>query len=158
MYQKVTLIGNLGRDPEMRYTPSGTAVTNFSVATQKTVSKERTPECPNGWKESYNGKNWELTTWWRVAAWRQLAEMCNQFLTKGSQVYVEGEVNGTAVNGSQNPRVWTGNDGVPKASFEVTARTVRFLGGRGEKAEGGGSFEGPEEPPPGFVEENDIPF
>jgi single-strand DNA-binding protein len=142
----------------MRYTPGGTAVTNFSVATQTKVSKERTPECPNGWKESYNGKNWELTTWWRVAAWRQLGELCNQYLSKGRMVYVEGEINGTALNGSRNPRIWTGNDGVPKASFEVTARTVRFLGGRGDRAEGGGSFEGPEEPPPGFVEENDIPF
>jgi single-strand DNA-binding protein len=158
VYHKVTLIGNLGQDPEMRYTPSGTAVTNFSVATKTSVSKERTPQCPDGWKESYNGKNWELTTWWRVTAWRQLGEMCNQFLSKGRMVFVEGEIKGAAANGSQNPRVWTGNDGVPKASFEVTARTVKFLGGRGERGEGGGSFEGPEEPPPGFVEENDIPF
>ena len=157
MYHKVVLIGNLGQDPEMRYTPSGTAVTNFSVATTTTVSKERTPECPDGWKESFNGKNWQLTTWWRVTAWRQLAETCNQFLAKGRQVYVEGEVNGTAANGSQYPRVWTGNDGVPRASFELTARTVRFIGSRGDRVEGI-SAEGPEEPPPGFVEENDIPF
>ena len=157
MYQKVTLIGNLGQDPEMRYTPSGTAVTNFSVATKTTVSKERSPECPAGWKESYNGRNWELTTWWRVTAWRQLAETCNQFLKKGQMVYVEGEVNGTAANGSQNPRVWTGNDGVARASFEITARLIKFLGGRGERAEDAGP-EGPEEPPPGFVEENEIPF
>ena len=157
MYHKVTIIGNLGQDPEMRYTASGTAVTSFSVATTDRVSKERTPECPDGWKESYNGKNWELTTWWRVSAWRQLAETCNQFLSKGRTVYVEGVVNGTAVNGARNPRVWTGNDGVPKASFELTARLVKFLGGRGGTAEVGGG-EGPEEPPPGFVEENEIPF
>ena len=157
MYHKVVLIGNLGQDPEMRYTQGGTAVTNFSVATSTTVSKERVPECPDGWRESYNGKNWQLTTWWRVTAWRQLAETCNQFLSKGRQVYVEGEVNGTAVNGSQYPRVWTGNDGVPRASFEVTARTVRFIGSRGGQTESL-EPEGPEEPPPGFVEENDIPF
>jgi single-strand DNA-binding protein len=157
MYQKVVLIGNLGGDPEMRYTPSGTAVTNFNVATRTSVSKERTPECPAGWKDSYNGRNWELTTWWRVTAWRQLAETCNQFLHKGSQVYVEGEIRGEAVDGRQNPRVWTGNDGTPRASFEVTARMVRFIGARGERAEGTASEE-PEEPPPGFVEENDIPF
>ena len=157
MYHKVTIIGNLGQDPEMRYTAGGTAVTNFSVATTNNISKESTPECPNGWKESYNGRNWELTTWWRVAAWRQLGEICNQFLAKGRTVYVEGVVNGTATNGSQNPRVWTGNDGVARASFEITARVVKFLGGRGERVEGAGP-EAPEEPPPGFVEENDIPF
>ena len=157
MYHKVTIIGNLGQDPEMRYTPSGTAVTNFTVATTDKVSKERTPDCPDGWKESYNSKNWELTTWWRVTAWRQLAETCNQFLTKGKQVYIEGVVNGAAVNGSQYPRIWTGNDGTPRANFEVTARVVRFLGGRGGAAEVAGD-EGPEEPPPGFVEENEIPF
>lgn len=157
MYQKVVLIGNLGQDPEMRYTPSGVAVTNFSVATKTSVSKERTPECPDGWRESYNGKAWELTTWWRVTAWRGLAETCNQFLSKGRQVYVEGEVRGTAVNGSQYPRVWTGNDGTPRASYEITARTVKFVGGRGEQAEGA-AYEESEEPPPGFVEENDIPF
>jgi single-strand DNA-binding protein len=158
MYHKVVVIGNLGGDPEMRYTPSGTAVTSFNVATKTTVSKERTPECPDGWKESFNGKNWELTTWWRVTAWRQLAETCNNFLHKGSQVYVEGEIKGVAVNGSQNPRVWTGNDGVPRASFEMTARTIKFLGGRAGGGGEGASYEEQEEPPPGFVEENDIPF
>ena len=161
MYHKVTILGNLGGDPEMRYTPGGTAVTNFNVATTTKVSKTRNGEavsCPNGWKESYNGKNWELTTWWRVTAWRQLAETCNQFLHKGSQVYVEGEVNGTAINGSQNPRVWTGNDGVAKASFEMTARLLKFVGSRGARSEGGTSYDEPEEPPPGFVEESEIPF
>jgi len=157
MYQKVVLIGNLGQDPEMRYTPGGTAVTHFSVATTSKISKGTNSECPDGWKESYNGKNWELTTWWRVTAWRQLGEICNQYLSKGRQVYVEGEARGTAVNGVQNPRVWTGNDGVTRASFEITARVVKFLSGRGERAEGTGPGA-PEEPPPGFVEENEIPF
>jgi len=158
MFHKVVIIGNLGRDPEMRYTPSGTAVTNFSVATSTRISKETNPECPDGWKESYSGTSWELTTWFRVTAWRQLAEMCNQYLAKGRTVYVEGELNGTAENGSRSPRVWTGSDGVPRSSFEITARTVKFLGGRGDRTEGGGGAEGPEEPPPGFVEENEIPF
>jgi single-strand DNA-binding protein len=157
VFQKVVLIGNLGQDPEMRYTPSGTAVTSFSVATTTSVSKERRPECPDGWRESYNGRNWELTTWWRVTAWRQLAETCNQFLSKGRQVYVEGEVQGTAVNGSQYPRIWTASDGTPRASFEITARTVRFLQRGGERVEGI-STEGDDEPPPGFVEESEIPF
>jgi single-strand DNA-binding protein len=158
MFHKVVIIGNLGQDPEMRYTPSGTAVTNFSVATTSRISKQTNPECPDGWKESYNGNSWELTTWFRVTAWRQLAELCNQYLAKGRTVYVEGELNGTAVNGSRNPRVWTGSDGVPRSSFEITARTVKFLGGRGDRTEGMGGAEGPEEPPPGFVEETEIPF
>lgn len=157
MYHKVVIIGNLGRDPEMRFTPTGTAMTTFSVATTNRISKDRTPECPDGWKESYNGKNWELTTWFRVTAWRQLAELCNNFLTKGRTVYIEGELRGAAANGVQNPRVWTGNDGVPQASFEVTARTIKFLPGRGERTEGG-SLDSSEEPPPGFVEEDEIPF
>ena len=157
MFHKVVVIGNLGQDPEMRYTPSGTAVTNFSVATSTRVSKQTNPECPDGWKESYSGTSWELTTWFRVTAWRQLAELCNQYLAKGRTVYVEGEVNGTAVNGVQTPRVWTGNDGVPRASYEVTARTVKFLGGRGDRTDVGDAGA-PEEPPPGFVEENEIPF
>jgi single-strand DNA-binding protein len=157
VYHKVILIGNLGQDPEMRFTPSGTPVTSFSVATTTRISKETRPEAPDGWRESYNGRNWELTTWWRVSAWRQLAELCNQYLSKGRQVYVEGEMNGQAVNGSQNPRVWTGADGVPRASYEVTARMVRFIGGREERV-GEVGVEGPEEPPPGFVEEDEIPF
>jgi single-strand DNA-binding protein len=157
MYQKVIIIGNLGGDPSMRYTPSGTAVTTFNVATSTKVSKERTPECPEGWKDSYNGKAWELTTWFRVTAWRNLAETCNQYLEKGRTVYVEGEVNGEAANGSQNPRVWTGKDGVARASFELTARVVKFLGGRDGGSAGAGAYE-PEEPPPGYVEEDSIPF
>ena len=157
MFHKVTIIGNLGRDPEMRYTPSGTAVTNFSVATTSRISKSSNAECPDGWKESYNGNSWELTTWFRVTAWRQLGEMCNQYLSKGRTVYVEGELNGTAENGSRSPRVWTGSDGVARASFEITARTVKFIGGRGDRTDSIDSG-GPEEPPPGFVEENEIPF
>ena len=161
MYHKVVVIGNLGGDPEMRYTPSGTAVTSFNVATSTRISKTRNGEavaCPDGWKESFNGKNWELTTWWRVTAWRGLAETCNNFLHKGSQVYVEGEIKGVAVDGNQNPRVWTGSDGVPHASFELTARTIKFIGGRAGGGGEGAAYEEPEEPPPGFVEENDIPF
>ena len=154
MYHKVTLIGNLGQDPEMRYTPSGTAVTSFSVATKTSVSKERTPECPDGWRESYNGRNWELTTWWRVTCWRKMAETVNQYVKKGQQVFVEGTVSGEAAEGSQNPRVWTGNDGVARASFELTAREIKFLGGRGETAAGPPMGE----PPPEGLEEDTLPF
>jgi single-strand DNA-binding protein len=151
MFQRVTLIGRVGQDPQMRYTPDGVPVTNFSVATTTARSKARAPECPAGWKESYNGKNWELTTWWRVSVWRDLAETVNQYVTKGMQVYVEGEVTGEAADGSLNPRVWTGNDGVARASFELTARMVRF---RGDAAAGPPTGE----PPPEGFEEDTLPF
>jgi len=156
MYLEVTAIGNLGSDPEMRYTESGVAVTNFSLATTKRIRKNDKP-CPVGWKESYNGKHWELTTWIRVTAWRGLAETCNQYLEKGRTVFVKGELNGTAENGTQNPRVWTGNDGVARASFEITASTVKFVGGNKSSGENTNA-PAVSEPPPGFVEENDIPF
>ncbi len=161
MFHRVTLIGRVGQEPQMRYTPDGTPVTNFSVATTEVRSKnlpgggER--PCPNGWKESYNGRNWELTTWWRVTCWRRLAETVNEFLEKGRQVYVEGSIQGEAENGTQNPRVWTGNDGVARASFEVTAFSVKFLGGRGDSGSGGGAPPVGEPPPEGF-EEDALPF
>lgn len=157
MHHKVILVGRVGQEPTMRYTQGGTAVTNMSVATTSRISKESTPECPQGWKESYNGRAWELTTWWRVTAWRKLAELCNQYLEKGRVVYIEGEVSGEANNGSQNPRVWTGSDGVPKASFEITARVVRFIGGRDEGQQQQGQ-QSSQEPPPGLPEEESIPF
>jgi single-strand DNA-binding protein len=155
MFQRVTLIGHVGQDPQLRYTPEGTQVVSFNLATKTSVSKAKTPDCPAGWKESYNGKNWELTTWWRVTCWRQLAEMVSQYVTKGMLLFVEGEVRGDAANGSQNPRVWTGNDGVSRASFEITARTVKFMSGRGE----GAAAPAPgEAPPEGYEDEGDLPF
>ncbi len=108
MYQQITLVGNLGRDPEMRYTASGVAVTNFSVATSR----------------SWTGQRQEKTVWFRVAAWRGLAETCNQYLTKGQRVLVVGEV--------EEPSTWTDQEGNTRASLEVTARTVRFLNTRAE--------------------------
>jgi len=157
MYEKLVLIGNLTADPEMRYTPSGTAVTNFNLATTKKMGKERNPDCPDGWKDGYKGKNWELTTFWRLTAWRGLAETINSYCSKGSQVYVECEVKGLAADGVQNPRVWSGQDGVPRANFEATVRMCKFIGGR--KSQSDGDFgDSQQEPPPGFIEEEDIPF
>jgi len=140
MYHKVIIVGNLGRDPEMRYTPDGTAVTNFSVASNRRWS-------------SQDGSQSEETTWFRVTAWRQLAELCNQYLTKGRQVLVEGRL--TPDRESGGPRVWTANDGQPRASFEVTAITVRFLGGRGEGVD---TTISSQEPPPPELGEDEIPF
>ncbi|HHN94400.1 MAG TPA: single-stranded DNA-binding protein [Anaerolineae bacterium] len=153
MFHRISLIGFVGQDPQMRYTPDGTPVTNFSVATRQVVSKERVGTCPKGWKESRNGKNWELTTWFRVTAWRRLAEAVNEYVAKGNQVFVEGELRGEASDGTQNPRIWQGNDGQSRASFELTARTVKFLGRR----DNGGPPIG--EPPPAGGEDADVlPF
>jgi single-strand DNA-binding protein len=147
MFHRVTIIGRVGQDPTMRYTPDGTPVCNFSVAASRTISKATREQCPAGWKESYNGKNWEKTLWFRVTCWRGLAETVNAWLSKGRQVFVEGELNGDVENGTQNPRVWQDNNGVHRASYEITADTVKFLGGRndnggnGAPAEGGGGGE-----------------
>ena len=157
MFQKVTVIGRLTADPEMRYTGTGVAVTNFTVATSEKISKQSTPDCPDGWKDGYGGNSWEITTFWKVAVWRGTAENCNQYLAKGRMVYVEGTMNGTRENGVVNPRVWTGSDGIPRASFEMTGRLVKFLGG-GNGAGHAGPEDEDDAPPPGFVEENDIPF
>jgi len=159
MFQRVTLIGHVGQDPQMRYTSDGTPVTSLSVATKESISKTKFDgserPCPQGWKESYNGRNWEITTWWRVTCWRGLAETVNQYVTKGQQIFVEGIVSGESSEGTVNPRVWTGNDGVARASFELTANTVKFLGSRGE----GGSGAAPlGEPPPEGFEEDSLPF
>jgi len=155
MFQRVTLIGHVGQDPQMRYTPDGTPVVSFSLATKTTVSKTRNPECPTGWKESFNGKAWEVTTWWRVTCWRQLAETVNQYVNKGMQLFVEGEMAGVAENGSLNPRVWQGKDGASRASFEITARTLKFVGSRGEGAPAPAIGEAP---PEGYEDEGDLPF
>lgn len=138
-FHTVILAGNLGRDPEMRYTPSGQAVTNFSVA----VSDDYT---------NNNGERIKRTIWVRVSAWGKQAESCNQYLKKGSKVLVEGRLTVDANSGG--PRIWTGQDGTPRASFEVSAQTVRFLSSRGE-GEAPTTDEGA-----GFAvaEEPDIPF
>ena len=158
MFQRVTLLGHVGQDPQMRYTPDGTPVTSFSVATKETISKKRFDgaerPCPTGWKESYNGRAWEVSTWWRITAWRGLGETVNQYVTKGMQVFVEGTIQGEATDGTLRPRVWTGDDGTARANFEITARNIKFLGGRGEAAPGAPIGE----PPPEGFEEGDLPF
>jgi len=134
MYQKLIIVGNLGRDPEMRYTPDGTPVTNFSVATNRR------------WTDA-SGQQQERTIWFRVSAWRRLAETCNQYLTKGRQVMVEGEI--------QEPRVWQAQDGEWRASLDVTARRVVFLG-RGDVAAVGPAPDA--QTPADAIDEEEIPF
>lgn len=112
MYQKITLVGNLGQDPEMRYTPSGQAVCNMTVATDQRYT--------NG-----DGEKIEKTTWFRVTVWGKQAENCHKYLHKGRQVMVEGRL---IADDYGNPKIWQKSDGSPAASFEVNAQTVRFLG------------------------------
>jgi single-strand DNA-binding protein len=140
MYHKVIVVGNLGRDPEMRYTPDGTPVTNFSVATTRKWNNQ-------------DGTQGEETVWFRVTAWRQLAETCNQYLSKGRSVLVEGRINPDRETGG--PRVYTRSDGTSGASYELRALTVKFLGGRGEGVDS--SLPG-QEPPPPEIGEDEIPF
>jgi single-strand DNA-binding protein len=114
MFQTLILIGNLGKEPEMRYTPSGQPVTTLSVATNRRYSGP-------------NGQAVKETTWFRVTSWGKQAETCNQFLHKGSKVLVEGRLTPDPETGG--PRVWETN-GRHGASYKVTASVVRFLSGR----------------------------
>ena len=129
MYQNTVIVGNLTRDPEMRYTPNGVAVTNFTVAVNKRYKKD--------------GEAKEKTTYFRVTAWNKMAEVTNQHLKKGRQVLVEGEVSASA---------YMGQDGEPKASLEITAREIKFLGGK--NGNGGSQAEAAPGPSP----EEDLPF
>ena len=107
---KVMVIGHLGRDPEMRYTPSGRPVTNFNVATSRS------------WKTSDNERRTE-TEWFNVVAWGSLAEICNQYLAKGQQVYIEGRL---------QTRRWE-EDGVHRSTVEIVAKEMVMLGKRKQK-------------------------
>jgi single-strand DNA-binding protein len=140
MYHTIIIVGNVGKDPEMRYTPSGQAVTSFSVATNRQYA-------------TGNGEQVKETIWFRVTTWGKQAEVCNQYVRKGSKVLIEGRLTPDKATGG--PRIWTKQDGSAGASFEVTAGTVRFLSSRGEGGEGQmmGGMEGAEVPA-----EDDIPF
>lgn len=138
MFHKVLLVGNLGRDPEMRYTPSGTPVTKLNVATNE------------AWTDSA-GQRQERTIWWRVSVFGKQAETCNEYLKKGRQVLVEGRINADPKTGG--PRIYPRQDGTAGASFEVTAMYVRFLGGRADSG-AAADYEGGEPP----TEESEIPF
>jgi single-strand DNA-binding protein len=139
---KVILIGRLGQDPEVRYTPSGVAVANFSIAT----SEE--------WTEKDTGEKKERTEWHRIVAWRRLGEICGEYLSKGRQVYIEGRL---------QTRSWDDRDGNKRYTTEIVANDVQFLGSRdmGDGGRpsggmgGGGGFQGAPGPGP---EDDDIPF
>lgn len=113
---KIIVIGHLGNDPEMRYTPNGQSVTNFNVASSR---RYRTAD----------GEQREETEWFRVSAFGRLADVCNQYLAKGRQVYVEGRLRG---------RSYTDRDGQPRYSLDITATEMQMLGRRGDNEYGGG--------------------
>jgi single-strand DNA-binding protein len=141
MFQQITIVGYLGNDPVMRFTPSGQAVTGFSVAASRSYTTN-------------DGQKVDETTWFRVSVWGAQAESCNQYLSKGRPVLVVGRLRPDPDTGG--PRVFTRKDGTQGASFEVNALNVRFLpGGRGSG--GGGDYEADM----GDTEsgsEDDIPF
>jgi single-strand DNA-binding protein len=136
---KIIVIGNLGGDPEMRYTPNGDAVSNFSVAVNRRY-------------RSREGETQEATEWFRVSAWGRMAEVSNQYLTKGSAVYVEGRF---------STRRWTGQDGMERTDSEINANEVIFLPrGDADGDGGGGAYRGNRggDDYGGGVDPDDLPF
>jgi single-strand DNA-binding protein len=131
---KVMLIGNVGKDPEMRYTANGNAVTHFSLACNRTFA-------------SQEGERREETEWFEIVTWNKLAELCSQFLQKGRQAYVEGRL---------QTRSWEGQDGQKRYRTEVIAQTVLFLG----SGSGGAQrmTEGFDDAAPANVDPDDLPF
>jgi single-strand DNA-binding protein len=146
-FNKIILVGNLGRDPELRYTPQGTPVCSFSVATNE-KRKDRA------------GEMQDFTTWFRVTLWGRQAETASQYLTKGRPIYVEGRL---------RLEEWTDKDGKPRYTLEVHATDMQFIGGgRGDEATTGtggpaaGSSGRPassdRQPPEPDLSDDDIPF
>ncbi len=105
---KVIILGRLGQDPEIKYTPSGAAVCNFSLATSET------------WNDKNSGQKQERTEWHRIVVWGKLAELCNQYLSKGRQAFVEGKL---------QTRAWDDKNGQKRYTTEINATTVQFIGG-----------------------------
>jgi single-strand DNA-binding protein len=143
MYQQVIVMGNLGRDPEMRYMPDGTAVTNMSVASNKS------------WTDQATGEARKITTWWRVSVWGKQAEPVSEYLKQGSMVLIVGEMNPDKDTGG--PRLFTRQDGSVGSSYELKAFQVKFLPGKAESSDGGHGGEGVYEST-APEEEDEIPF
>lgn len=122
-FNKIIIVGNLGRDPELRYTPSGDAVCDVSIAT-------------NERKRDKSGEYQDVTTWFRVTLWRNLAENAAKYLKKGSQVYIEGRL---------GLEEWTDRDGNTRQTLQVQATDMRFIGSRGDatRSDDAPEFAGP---------------
>jgi single-strand DNA-binding protein len=134
-YQSTTILGNVGSSAEMRYTPSGVPVTNFSVAVNRR------------WTTT-DGQQQEKTTWFRVTTWRKLAEVCGEYVHKGMQVLVVGEI--------EEPNVYTAKDGTQRSNLELTANTVRFVGGKRDEGDQDAPRQQVETPV--LAELDEIPF
>ena len=142
---KVILIGNLGRDPELRYTQNGQPVTNFSLATSEQ------------WTDKNSGEKVERTEWHRIVVWGRSAEHCSQYLAKGRTVYIEGRL---------QTREWEDKEGQKRSTTEINAQTVQFLGGpRGQSQPDAGSPQSTGQPSPAGegsagppVPGDDVPF
>ena len=134
-YQMSQIIGRLGADPELRYTPTGQSVANFSVATNRKYSKA-------------DGEEVKEILWFKVTTWGKLAEVCNTYLHKGSQVFIQGRLIADPTTGG--PRIWTRQNGNPAASFEINAEVVRFLDGKNGNSQS--------DQPATSGEETEIPF
>jgi len=147
---KAILVGNLGADPEVRYTASGTAVTTFNVATN-----ER-------WTDRASGEKQERTEWHRIVAWGKLGEICGEYLSKGKQVYIEGRI---------QTRSWDDRDGNKRYTTEIVAREMVMLGGGSPGGRTSDGYpdsnndyynqdrrSGPASGPPGPPDDDDIPF
>ncbi|MCK9295651.1 MAG: single-stranded DNA-binding protein [Desulfobulbaceae bacterium] len=135
MINKAIIIGNLGSDPEVRYTQSGTAVANFNVATTEK------------WK-GQDGQMQEQTEWHRIVAFARLAEICGEYLSKGSKVYVEGRI---------QTRSWNDKDGNKRYTTEIVAREMKMLDPKGGSSSAAGNYA-EEPPPPEPRMGDDVPF
>jgi single-strand DNA-binding protein len=140
-FNKIIIVGHLGRDPELRYTAQGTPVCTISVATTE-KRKDR------------NGEMQDITTWFRVTLWNRQAETASQYLQKGRQVYIEGRL---------RVEEWTDRDGKPRYTLEVHGTDMQFIGARGDEpmveraaASAGSTSAGPAEP--ADLSDEDIPF
>jgi single-strand DNA-binding protein len=137
---KVIIVGNLGRDPETRYMPSGDAITNIAIATT------------DSWKDKATGEKKEQTEWHRISAFGKLAEIMGQYLKKGSQVYIEG---------SLRTRKYTDKDGIERYATEIRADSMQMLGGRqeGSAPQRQAAPQAASKPAPNFSDmDDDIPF
>ena len=134
---KVTLLGRLGRDPELKYTAGGTAYCRFSVATD------------DSWTDRSSGERQERTEWHNVVAWERLAEICGQYLAKGRQVYIEGSI---------SSRQWEDKDGNKRTSFDIRARDMVLLGSPAGESGRSTTPEKPAVAKGGGITDDDIPF